>query len=607
MDSYTYSRLQQNEIRLIRIEGPDDLTCSITVASVLSPPDYIALSYTWDDQAPSHQLLCDGSPLYVTQNVMNFLKFWRWQDGGLLWIDAVCINQKDVLEKNAQVRQMREVYKNAKEVVISLGESTPIIDGALAELPSVNEKFNSISPARYIPFDLDSLTSVGLPASDCNFWKGMSVMFDYSWFRRLWVVQEAVFARKATFRIGETCVDLDLLEVFVRNLKSFGLERPLVSLSGGQDYQSKGIVHGIHALGFIKRTRTRIAADLPSDTSLNWIVRGCSRMCSNPLDKVYALLGFCDDELQEAVPINYESTLMEMYEAFARAWVATHGGFEILHLMYFDGSRDLPSWIPDFAPANPNWTLGGLLPTTGKKYNASGSQNNDPQHVLTLVPDSRCIRVSGFPLDEVVHVVPGTWSWLQQLDLTESITLATESLQWEESCVELARKVYQVPGTDSTVPEDYARTLIADMTWAGGQPARRTTPCLPAYKSFKRHTQSFITPPYMTSGLVKFEEGMSQDEIDAHADFAMRLMAACYQRRFFATRDGRIGLGPLSVRPSDLVCVFHDADTPFILRSSPDEGFYTFVGESYVHGLMDGEAIVVKDASHIVDQNFLIG
>jgi len=211
------------------------------------------------------------------------------QGGGLLWIDAVCVNQTDVLEKNAQVRQTREVYKNAKGVVVSLGESSSVIDIALAELQSVNEIFDTITPARYIPFEVESLTSVGLSASESTFWKGMSDMFDCSWFRRLWVVQEAVCARKVSFTIGEIVVGLDLLEIFVRNLKTFGLERALVSLSGGQDYQSKGIVHGIHALGIIKRIRDRIAADLPSDTSLNWIARGCSRLCSNPLDKIRSM------------------------------------------------------------------------------------------------------------------------------------------------------------------------------------------------------------------------------------------------------------------------------------------------------------------------------
>jgi len=79
---------------------------------------------------------------------------------------------------------------------------------------------------------------------------------------------------------------------------------------------------------------------------------------------------------------------MEVYEAFARAWIAIQGGFEILHLMYFDGSQNLPSWIPDFASANPNWTLGGLLPTMEKKYKVNGSQSNDPQHRITLVSNS---------------------------------------------------------------------------------------------------------------------------------------------------------------------------------------------------------------------------
>jgi len=56
---------------------------------------------------------------------------------------------------------------------------------------------------------------------------------------------------------------------------------------------------------------------------------------------------------------------------------------------------------------------------------------------------------------------------------------------------------------------------------------------------FSNDTRSLSSRRHIwQTDFVKFEEGMTQDEIDAHTDFAMRLMAACYQRWFFTTRDG---------------------------------------------------------------------
>ena len=61
-------------------------------------------------------------------------------------------------------------------------------------------------------------------------------------------------------------------------------------------------------------------------------------------------------------------------------------------------------------------------------------------------------------------------------------------------------------------------------------------------------------------------------------------------RRVFATKQGKIGLGPTVLRDGDLCCVLFGAQVPFILRSTGDK--YKLVGEAYVHGVMKGEAMV---------------
>jgi hypothetical protein len=58
-------------------------------------------------------------------------------------------------------------------------------------------------------------------------------------------------------------------------------------------------------------------------------------------------------------------------------------------------------------------------------------------------------------------------------------------------------------------------------------------------------------------------------------------------RAFLITDRGLVGLGPASMRKGDVVCVLRGGEVPFILR--PLEGeYYEFVGECYVHGIMDG-------------------
>jgi hypothetical protein len=63
----------------------------------------------------------------------------------------------------------------------------------------------------------------------------------------------------------------------------------------------------------------------------------------------------------------------------------------------------------------------------------------------------------------------------------------------------------------------------------------------------------------------------------------------CSYRRHFHTVHGYMGLGPGAMQPGDIVCVLFGAGVPYILR--PQDNYYRLVGESYVHGLMDGEAL----------------
>ena len=59
------------------------------------------------------------------------------------------------------------------------------------------------------------------------------------------------------------------------------------------------------------------------------------------------------------------------------------------------------------------------------------------------------------------------------------------------------------------------------------------------------------------------------------------------ERAFIITDRGFIGLGPSYTQPGDIVCVLRGGNVPFVLR--PLEGdYYQFVGECYVHGIMNG-------------------
>ncbi|KAH6708816.1 heterokaryon incompatibility protein-domain-containing protein [Leptodontidium sp. MPI-SDFR-AT-0119] len=126
-----YEQLDPNrrEIRLISL-SPGKLFDPIVVA--LAPfslddedtPAYEALSYVWGDTSDRQNIELNGVTFPVTANLYMALQFLRIPSGiRILWVDAICINQDDVEERNNQVGLMSSIYSSAWRVLCWLGDS----------------------------------------------------------------------------------------------------------------------------------------------------------------------------------------------------------------------------------------------------------------------------------------------------------------------------------------------------------------------------------------------------------------------------------------------------------------------------------------------------
>jgi hypothetical protein len=82
-------------------------------------------------------------------------------------------------------------------------------------------------------------------------------------------------------------------------------------------------------------------------------------------------------------------------------------------------------------------------------------------------------------------------------------------------------------------------------------------------------------------------EGDNEPYLRPYSDAAVW---RCVKRSFIVTEKGYMGLGPSRTQSGDVVCVLRGGNVPFILRESQDR-YYMFVGESYVHGIMDGSFV----------------
>lgn len=128
MEEYQYAPLQSGgQIRLMHLEPAlkfdDDIHCSLHPAAI-GTAKYEALSYVWGDGAKKGRILLGDKYLEITDNLNVALRYIRTKrKPRMLWVDAVCINQSNLLERNSQVKLMGQIYAGSLHGLIWLGEA----------------------------------------------------------------------------------------------------------------------------------------------------------------------------------------------------------------------------------------------------------------------------------------------------------------------------------------------------------------------------------------------------------------------------------------------------------------------------------------------------
>ena len=110
----------------------DEIICRFTAVSLDDSPCYEAFSYVWGESSGSCFVTVDDNPVGVTDNIHSCLRHLRLFDQErIIWVDALCINQSNLQEKMHQVSHMGNIYKQASQIVVWLGDSWEGIDVAI--------------------------------------------------------------------------------------------------------------------------------------------------------------------------------------------------------------------------------------------------------------------------------------------------------------------------------------------------------------------------------------------------------------------------------------------------------------------------------------------
>lgn len=338
MSSACYRRLPNaSTIRLLCIEpwnGPgDQLVCTLSFLDLKNESGYSgysAASYEWGQDNPSCSITLNGHTNIIRRNLYNFLIQARsngWYKN--LWIDALCINQDDVQERNCQVSMMSEIYSRACHVLVWLGKLPTSTTSVLSELDQEIDVLLKDDRAGWLHDGWKKFQRE-------NFRDGMRTLVRNTYWKRKWIIQEiGLSGPNASLIVGHKTIPLHRVKTFIFEAQKF--------MSGDNWYRSDiGVFPNL-----ISGTESMTCKPWP--LSLLISVFG-EHKCKESKDHIYALLSLAKEY---GIKVDYTRDIVEEYwEVLTLLHLEEDTAFELrrfsAHLQYMLQISDnqlLDSWI----------------------------------------------------------------------------------------------------------------------------------------------------------------------------------------------------------------------------------------------------------------------
>lgn len=700
-EPYQYHPIQKpTAVRMLTLTAglpTDPLSGSLTEFDMDNAADeaYEPLSYVWGLPNFDCPFLCDGKELAITASLDQGLRRIRRPDRDrCVWVDQICINQKDMAERGSQVQFMNAIYKHATSVLVWLGPDTEqVADAAFSFIESLSKTLNDADG--YAQFKADH-TSEMLTQRREEDWASIKALTQLEWFERVWIIQEIGTRAPATLFWGDASMGwhtlyrvCDKLTEFHHLRRHFDIETSKVKFVFQRFVPPDVATRHANRLSFIYELH-----------------RARHVKATDERDRVFAFLGHYSVTSKKLCELraNYDrktGTLPNVYtDAAVRAMSGGGAGSGLITLAAVQhlelassltdwhgrrdkaGDRDyMPSWVPDWR----TYTSHILSEPTSPHRACGAGTFSKPSFEV----DGKSLCIKGVAIDVIIEtsavlkpkafhrVEPGEQTVIEQLwrtvcgyggvdssggnggghlfslrPLYQPITLD----KVEPSQQTLIQRLWRTlrgcgvddddesddaaPSSDARCPAvlAYMQTLSnggaatalrqfdrrhasassSDSSDSGPDPSGQRE-----QESREKFFRSIPDSQWLAQGAAYLTRtmaaagdgeavapelrslGTTEGVLGLDAEWSRSANGASSGRVFARTAKGYFVLGPQVLAKGDRICVLWGGKMCFCLRPL-DQGRFLLVGECYVHGLMNGEAVRLLEKKELQEEKFVL-
>jgi hypothetical protein len=456
-EEFAYRPLGDHEIRLVvLLPGSFSLQieCNLLHHKFDETLQYDALSYTWGDPTITDVILLDGHEFRITRGLECALRYIRLpQDRRVLWIDAICINQRDHSERSHQVQMMFDIYQNSEAVRSWIGCETEADDycvrnkldrlkssyhaqsGLSIDQKSSNGSSEDWNVSKLLevfgkPSSLEqketlstnSHTHICPPIvetfrsrSGLNAWCDMGVLVSRPYWTRVWIQQEISRESKVIVHFGKSSFPLTSIYNHCQSLRHFNHACSHHRADIKAAYESMRYIQRLYSyVFFLSQDFTRGPTGETKDSISALLRSQFLRRTTDPRDKIYALVGLIPHWRDGSLPVDYRLPVRYIYAAAVKVMAERYNTLDTLVTLFAIPKRislaELPSWCPDWSKVihfNGGITMANDIFVEDLPMfmsNDMGDASRDGPPNISFASDNQILITSGLRLDTVKYV-----------------------------------------------------------------------------------------------------------------------------------------------------------------------------------------------------------